>query len=284
MAKRKPRTHHKQAAVTGKRGKVIVIGILFRMLIAGSGLAAWRGLFAPQRTRANRQVLPPAEKPTPERLNAINPTKDYIYAGGKLLVTEEPQARTLDDLDGDSKAEIGYYRTSDTPSQGVWDFLKSSQNYDSNYHVFYSWGGPGRTPVMGDFDGDGKVDIGYIEPPVGSQSATYAIRLSSRSYSFAAGQVLYVPAGYPSLGDTPVVADFDGDGKADPAIWRASQGIWIIPTSSSNYTSYIFKQWGQQGDVPCRPGRTSTEADKSCVNEQAADAWTLRIKFLRNSP
>ncbi|HKQ04910.1 MAG TPA: hypothetical protein VJ464_07245 [Blastocatellia bacterium] len=41
----------------------------------------------------------------------------------------------------------------------------------------------------------------------------------------------------------------DGDGKADPGIWRASQGIWIIPTSSSNYTQYIFSQWGQSGDI-----------------------------------
>jgi hypothetical protein len=61
---------------------------------------------------------------------------------------------------------------------------------------------------------------------------------------------LFVPAGFPSLGDTPVVGDFDSDGKADPAIWRSSQGVWIIPTSSTNYASFLFTQWGQSGDVP----------------------------------
>ena len=75
-------------------------------------------------------------------------------------------------------------------------------------------------------------------------------------YGFGTGQVLFVPAGFPSLGDTPVVGDWDGDGKADPAIWRASQGVWIIPLSSSNYTSYLFAQWGQNGDIPI-PNRTT---------------------------
>ncbi|HKQ05986.1 MAG TPA: VCBS repeat-containing protein [Blastocatellia bacterium] len=148
------------------------------------------------------------------------------------------------DIDGDSISDIGFYRN------GLWGFLQSSQGYSTNFSVFFSWGGAGRQPIIGDFDGDGKSDIGYIEPPAGSQSAAYAILLSSRGYSFAAGQPLFVPAGFPALGDTPVVGDFDSDGKADPGIWRSSQGIWIIPTSSSNYASYIFTQWGQSGDVP----------------------------------
>ena len=95
-------------------------------------------------------------------------------------------------------------------------------------------------PIIGDFDGDAKADIGYVVPPSGGQSGAYAILLSSRGYSFAAGQALFVAAGYPSLGDTPVVGDFDGDGKADPGIWRASQGIWMIPQSSANYNSFIY--------------------------------------------
>jgi len=86
-------------------------------------------------------------------------------------------------------------------------------------------------------------------PPSGGQSAAYAILKSSTGYSFAPGQPLFVSAGFPSLGDTPVVGDFDGDGKADPGIWRESQGVWIIPLSSANYASYVFSQWGQSGDI-----------------------------------
>lgn len=42
--------------------------------------------------------------------------------------------------------------------------------------------------------------------------------------------------------------DFDGDGFGDIAVFRPSQGLWIILKSSDN--SVIFKQFGIDGDVP----------------------------------
>ncbi len=146
------------------------------------------------------------------------------------------------DFDGDGKADIGFYR------DGLWGVLKSSQSYSFASAQFFGWGGAGLQPISADFDGDGKADIAYIVPPSGGQSAAYAILRSSTNYAFAQAQ--FLPAGFPSLGDTPVVGDFDGDGKADPGIWRASQGVWIIPKSSTNYTTAIFAQWGQLGDIP----------------------------------
>jgi hypothetical protein len=148
------------------------------------------------------------------------------------------------DFDSDGKSDIGFYRS------GLWGFLESAQSFGLGSAQFFSWGASGTQPICADFDGDGKADIAYVVPPSGGQSAAYAILQSTRGYSFAAGDVLFVPAGFPSLGDTPIVGDFDGDGKADPGIWRASQGVWIIPKSSTNYTGYVFSQWGQLGDSP----------------------------------
>jgi hypothetical protein len=163
------------------------------------------------------------------------------YAASFVSWGQSGDTPIVADFDGDGLSDIGYYRN------GTWGVLKSSQNYSLQSAQYFSWGGAGLQAVVADFDGDDKADIAYIVPPSGGQSATYAILKSSANYQ---GNALFVPAGYPSLGDTPVVGDFDGDGKADPGIWRSSEGVWIIPKSSTNYTTYIFSQWGQAGDIP----------------------------------
>ncbi len=45
-------------------------------------------------------------------------------------------------------------------------------------------------------------------------------------------------------------ADYDGDDRIDPAVYRASTGFWYVLNSSTNYTSSIGKSWGLSTDVP----------------------------------
>ena len=48
--------------------------------------------------------------------------------------------------------------------------------------------------------------------------------------------------------DTPVSGDYDGDGKADIAVYRPATGFWFIINSATG--SVRAQQWGVGGDLP----------------------------------
>ena len=72
----------------------------------------------------------------------------------------------------------------------------------------------------------------------------------------ADGNLYYLARGSGALVRVQFIAnrgagnDYEGDGKMDLAIWRPSTGVWWILTSTSNFTTFLTRSWGAQGDVP----------------------------------
>ena len=201
---------------------------------------------------------------------------------GKILALEEhgylfrfksitSRANGQVDMDGDHKADLGYYRPG-----GSFEYLKSTYGYSSHhpqnpvgrimmenyrglnrselawwtpstpqscffgFHNYtaidtcYPWGIPGDIPVGGDFDADGKTEIAIFRQGKWAMQQT--------------GTLTYRAIYWGMAGDKPVPADYDGDGTTDAAVYRPSDGTWHVLRSTDGGAYQI--QWGLDTDKP----------------------------------
>ncbi|HEY8561340.1 MAG TPA: Calx-beta domain-containing protein [Pyrinomonadaceae bacterium] len=88
-----------------------------------------------------------------------------------------------------------------------------------------------------DFDRDWYSDLGIFRP--GEIGGWYIVQSSSSEPNILA---------FGTNADRPVPGDYDGDGKTDVAVYRASEGVWYIINSSD--ASVQITTWGGAGDKP----------------------------------
>ena len=144
---------------------------------------------------------------------------------------------TVGDYDGDGKADPAVYRNAASGSQSYF-YYRGSLNNPSRNITFVPWGSDGDKPVVGDYDGDGKLDFAVFRP---AQSRWY-IQPNGQPNAWYTDWF-----GLPT--DKLVPADYDGDGKTDVAVFRPSDGNWYYRQSTNSGTPRQIK-WGVDTDVP----------------------------------
>jgi hypothetical protein len=138
------------------------------------------------------------------------------------------------DFDGDGKTDLATYR----PANGLWSIKQSSNN--AIVQRFFGLSTDIITPA--DFDGDLKTDIAVFRPSTGVWYLMNIVNNSTSAFQFG------------SAGDIPIPSDFtsffrlSGDGKADFAVYRPSEGNWYIWNSING--SLSVQKFGLNGDKP----------------------------------
>ncbi len=225
--------------------------------------------------------------PTPLPLS-----KEYIYAGSRMLAVEDANASAL------PPADLAVWR----PSSGYWYVLGGT----GSQQTFAQWGQTGDVPVPGDYDGDGKTDFAVFRNPnwyitltstnafsglvLGNsgdtavpadydgdgltdiatfQNGAWAIRYSSTGGG--------VTASFGQSGDKAVPADFDGDGKADLAVWRVVSGLgyfYYLRSSQPTVTTPLSQQLGQNLDQPVVGDFDGDgQTDIAVYRESSSSSW-----------
>ena len=141
------------------------------------------------------------------------------------------------DWDCDGIATPGMYRASDG-----YVYLRNS-NSQGIADIRFFFGNAGDVPLAGDWNGDGCDTVSLYRP---SEARFYIIdELGSDDDGLGAADASFL---FGDPGDTPVVGDWDGDGRDEVGLHRSTTGLfyWRTTLTTGNDEGTIY--FGNPGD------------------------------------
>jgi hypothetical protein len=199
---------------------------------------------------------------TPQRISDLRSNRVYAYVNSTGVERGELRGQfhlangTYNDFDGDGRTDLTVYRNSNNTF-----YAQSSLNGNLFTRPI---GQPGDSVSL-TLDFDGKSDF---------STARYNANVVWRIFNSSTETLQETLWGSSTLGDFFAAADYDGDGRADIAVFRA--GVWYIIESSTG--NYRYEYYGQSGDVPAandfdRDGKADLTVARS---ENGTRVWYIQ--------
>ena len=147
------------------------------------------------------------------------------------------------DMNGDGFSEVGVYH----PASGAWYFDLDGNGAWSGCGLdlcLAQFGIPSDVPVTGDWDGDGRSEVGVY------RNGQWYFDMDGSGTWSAANDVFKQNFGGP--GHTPVTGDWNGDGTTE--IGTYFQGTWYLDNGNGRWDGAgidtVYQNFGATGHIP----------------------------------
>ena len=184
-----------------------------------------------------------------------------------ISITQVANKTTQSDYDSDGKADLSVFR----PSNQVWYQMNSTAGFTAQ-----SWGLASDKLAPADYDGDNKTDLAVWREDANNPDFSYFYIFQPSTNSLRIAQ-------FGRIGDNPSLsADWDGDGKADPTVYRDGanagngQSYFYYQPSAQPSVKFAAVPWEISGDLPVRGDFDGNGKQDAAVFRPSNGVWYIQ--------